>query len=95
MQVLFGGNNPGEQLQFKICENNVWRARYLFQDVINPNKDFDDRLVVDTVETVAPFFIKGNQSPIIFMNNIFAQNIGTTGGAIHIEDPDFRFYKQD
>ena len=35
--------------------------------------------------------IKGNQGPIIFKKNEFIGNIGTTGGVIHIEDPDFRY----
>ena len=28
---------------------------------------------------------------MIFSGNTFKDNIGTTGGAIHIEDPDFRY----
>ena len=35
--------------------------------------------------------IRGNRGPIIFSGNTFKDNIGTTGGAIHIEDPDFRY----
>lgn len=34
--------------------------------------------------------IKGNQGPIIFTGNTFEDNIGTTGGVIHIEHPDYR-----
>ena len=26
---------------------------------------------------------------------MFSQNIGTTGGVIHIEDPDFRYHRND
>jgi hypothetical protein len=47
--------------------------------------------MITTLENVAPFMIKGNQGPIIFNGNEFRGNIGTTGGAIHIEDPDFRY----
>ena len=35
--------------------------------------------------------IKGNRGAIIFSENTFSENIGTTGGVIHIEDPEFRF----
>lgn len=44
---------------------------------------------------MAPFVIKGNQGPIIFNNNNFRDNIGTTGGVLHIEDPDFRYATED
>jgi hypothetical protein len=43
------------------------------------------------METVSPFFIKGNRGPIIFAGNQFRMNIGTSGGAIFITEPDFRF----
>ena len=35
--------------------------------------------------------IKGNRGAIIFSENIFSENIGTSGGVIHIEDPDYRY----
>ena len=43
------------------------------------------------VENISAFVIKGNRGPMIFVNNTFSENIGTTGGVIHIESPDFRF----
>lgn len=43
------------------------------------------------VENVSTFFISGNRSPTIFVNNTFAENIGMTGGVVHIENPEFRF----
>ena len=68
-----------------------WIGRYLFNEVIDPKNTFDDSLVVDSMENVAPFMIKGNQGPIIFTGNTFTDNIGTTGGVIHIESPDHRY----
>ena len=47
--------------------------------------------MVDTLENVAAFMIKGNKGPMIFTGNNFRENIGTTGGVIHIESPEFRF----
>ena len=38
---------------------------------------------------MSPFFIYGNAGSIIFLENEFKENIGTTGGAIHIEQPNF------
>jgi hypothetical protein len=61
------------------------------QEVINPDGNWDDNLMISTLENVATFMIKGNQGPIIFKENEFSENIGTTGGVIHIEDPDFRY----
>lgn len=33
--------------------------------------------------------IQANQGPIIIKDNLFEENIGTMGGAIHIMSPDF------
>ena len=33
--------------------------------------------------------ILANQGPILIKDNIFEENIGTIGGAIHIMSPDF------
>ena len=40
-------------------------------------------------ETVSPIFIQANTAPIILINNTFSENIGTTGGALHIISPNF------
>ena len=76
-------------MQLKVCQNKV--ARYFLQEVIHPDSEWDDDLMIQTLENVATFMIKGNQGPIIFRENEFSENIGTTGGAIHIENPDFRY----
>ena len=78
-------------IQFKKCVDNAWTGRYFFREVIDPDTEFDDSLVVDNLENVAPFMIKGNRGAIIFSGNTFSDNIGTTGGVIHIEYPDFRY----
>ena len=67
-----------------------WTASYLFNEVIDPDGLFDDSNIVNLIENVAAFMIKGNQGPIIFTGNTFEDNIGTTGGVIHIEHPDYR-----
>ena len=40
-------------------------------------------------ETVSPIYIQANTAPIILIGNVFSENIGTTGGAIHIVSPNF------
>jgi hypothetical protein len=55
--------------------------------VIRPNVEFDDNSIL-YAETMAPFYIFGNQGLTIFTNNTFTENIGTTGGVIHFEQPD-------
>lgn len=84
-------NQDQTYLQFKQCVDQTWTSRYLFNEVIDPDQTFDDSIVVDMIENVAAFMIKGNRGPVIFSGNTFRDNIGTTGGVIHIEDPDFRF----
>lgn len=91
MYIQFKGFVGSTHIQFKVCVDNLWTSKYLFQDSINPNEQFDDALVVANIETVAPFVIIGNQGPIVFVGNTFRENIGTTGGVIHIQDPDFRY----
>ena len=74
-----------EILKFKICQTD-YTSRYYFNDVIRPNEEFDDNGIL-YAETMAPFFIKGVQGIVIFTNNTFSDNIGTTGGVIHYEQP--------
>ena len=40
-------------------------------------------------ETVSPIFIQANTAPVILLDNTFSENIGTTGGALHIISPNF------
>ena len=47
-------------LQFKVCVDNLGYANYFFQSVIDPDSEFDDALIVDTLENVATIMIKGN-----------------------------------
>ena len=84
-------NDEQTFVQFKKCVTDTWIGRYFFREVIDPDTEFDDAHVNDELENVSPFMIKGNRGPIIFTGNIFRDNIGTTGGVIHIEDPDFRY----
>ena len=85
MFATFNGGSLGAHLQFKVCIDDIWYARYFFNEVIDPNEFFDDKVFINALETVAPFNIRGNQGAIIFLDNTFSENIGTTGGSIHIE----------
>jgi len=77
------------QLNFKVCDLLVYKGVYLSQFLTNPQKGFDDVSFVANYEQVSPLLIVENQGPVILLNNLFAENIGTTGGAIHIKSPDF------
>ena len=48
------------QLRFKTCVNNLWTARYLFSELNDPDKEFDDAKVTEPYEQISSFFIKGN-----------------------------------
>ena len=45
--------------------------------------------IVENYESVSSIMVIANQGPIIIKDNIFEENIGTMGGAIHIMSPDF------
>ena len=51
--------------------------------------------MVQGFESASPLLIKANQGPMIFVNNTFSENIGTAGGAIHIESPNFEHHRKD
>ena len=77
-------------LKFKVCRTDgSYLAEYYFSDVIDPDTEFDDSLYVKNMEQMSPFFIYANGGPLVFVDNDFEENIGTTGGAIHIEQPNF------
>ena len=82
----FGSDS--QNLEMKICESD-YTATYYMTETIDPNTEFDDALFVNNMEQMAPFFIYGNTGSIIFTDNEFNENIGTTGGVIHIDQPDF------
>ena len=37
-------------LQFKKCVNKKWTSRYFFNEVIDPDSEFDDGIVNDELE---------------------------------------------
>ena len=75
---------------FKVCATDgSYTSQYYMADVIDPDLEFDDSLYVNNMEQMAPFFIYANGGPMMFIDNEFSENIGTTGGAIHIEQPNF------
>ena len=77
-------------LKFKVCKaDGSYTSEYYMAMVIDPDTEFDDGLYVQHMEQMSPFFIYANGGPIVFIDNEFSENIGTTGGAIHIEQPNF------
>ena len=77
-------------LKFKVCATDgSYTSQYYMAEVIDPDIEFDDSLYVNNMEQMAPFFIYANGGPILFIDNEFSENIGTTGGVIHIEQPNF------
>ena len=47
-------------LQFKKCVDVTYTSNYFFKEVVDPDKEFDDSVVIDTIENVSVFMIKGN-----------------------------------
>ena len=60
---------------------------YFFGDCINFDQDLDE--YYDTFERLSTIYISRNKGAIIIKNNLFSKNIGTFGGAISINSPDF------
>ena len=77
------------QLKFKSCSPANYRGSYMFQTIGDPTKSFDDADFVKQYESISTLMIIANQGPIIIRGNQFIENIGTSGGAIHIYSPDF------
>jgi len=42
------------------------------------------------LETYSTIYIEENVKPVVFDNNIFRSNMGVSGGAISINNPDMR-----
>ena len=57
--------------------------------ISDPNSDFYDDEMVDFYESYSPIFISANKGPMIFIANNFTHNIGTIGGVINIQSPNF------
>lgn len=80
-------------LHFFACPKFQQTPIYLFDKL---RFSQDDKEIVDLssvqnlVETVSPFFVEGQTSPLIFLNNTFVQNSGTIGGVINYNSPDFQ-----
>ena len=45
--------------------------------------------MVANYETVSPIYIYANTGPVVLKGNNFLENIGTSGGAVHISSPRF------
>ena len=81
------------QVYFKFCDLSIFRADYLFKWIANPKKYLDDEEFVQNYESISTLLINANKGPIIIKENVFQENIGTIGGAVHIMSPDFESTK--
>ena len=79
----------GEYFRFKICRSFDNSPFYAFNSLFDPNTEFDDRDLVDKYESYSPIFISANKGAMMFIANNFTQNIGTIGGVINIQSPNF------
>ena len=77
------------QVFFKYCDLTTWRGQYLSNKFADPSGEFNDLDFVREYESVSTLIIVANRGPIIIKDNLFEENIGTMGGAIHIMSPDF------
>ena len=57
--------------------------------MFDPNADVDDEQFVNQYESYSPIYISANKGPMIFLANNFTDNIGTVGGVINIQSPNF------
>ena len=76
-------------LNFRLCNDKSYVGEYAFQEMFDPDADFDDNAMALGYESAVPILIRANHGPMIFANNTFSENIGTMGGAIQILSPNF------
>ena len=67
-----------------MCDSYTYEGKYVFNNLFDPNGDFDDEHFVNKYESYSPIFISMNKGPMLFIANNFTQNIGTVGGMINI-----------
>ena len=64
LQIIYqfgtAGSTDSETLMFKKCDSHDYTARYLFSELIDPDKEFDDNEIVANYEQISSFYIKGN-----------------------------------
>ena len=66
-----------------MCDPKTLSDKYLFSDTLLSEEDFD------TFERLAVVYISRPRAPVIFTNNFLRDNLGTYGGALTINSPDF------
>ena len=81
--------------RFKVCDSQDYKVNYAFNSLFDPYADVDDEALVEKYETYSPIFISSNKGPMIFVANNFTSNIGTIGGVINIQTPNFEAAMSD
>ena len=84
-----------EYNQFKTTRcNDKGKVVRLFSNYLTSVKEHPDELL-SQLEKYSPIFVSNARSPMIFKETIFANNTGIFGGAICVDNPDFRYENKD
>lgn len=77
------------EYKFAICDLGAGgQDKYMFHDGISFNQDIDD--LFDTFERLSVVYISRNFQKVIIRDNNFDENIGTFGGAITVNSPNWQ-----
>ena len=86
---LFQANFDKSYFRFKVCDEDIYEGLYAFEQMFDPNKEFEDDKLNELYEAYSPIYISANKAPMIFVGNTFTHNIGTVGGVINIQSPNY------
>ncbi|TNV74720.1 hypothetical protein FGO68_gene12535 [Halteria grandinella] len=74
--------------KLKYCDWLTGSEKYFFN--IGFSQEDDIESFYDEFERLSVIYISRNKAPMIFTNNVFSGNIGTFGGAVSINSPNFQ-----
>jgi hypothetical protein len=77
-----------KEYKLAICDTDSYTDKYFFHEGISQDDDIDS--YYDKFERLSMIYISRNRNPTIIKDNIFTGNIGTFGGSISINSPNFQ-----
>lgn len=81
-------NNDIMELEFSACDRYTNTNQYFLQRGIDSRTDINS--LVQQFETEAPIFIKNAWNQVIVRDSMFKMNLGTFGGVISYNSPNFQ-----
>lgn len=76
-----------QEYQLTICDQQIYSDKYFFNSGFSQEDDIEE--FFDKFERLGLIYISRNYGPMIFKDNTFTDNIGTFGGAITINSPNW------